>query len=385
MSNKIRLGILGGGGDSLIGVLHRIASAMYDKYQVVGGVFNPIWEENIGFSEKIGLPTNRIYIDFDTMIAEELKLPVNERMQVVSILTPNFLHFPMAKKLLENGFNVICEKPMTTTFEEAKILYKTLKMAKTVFAVTYTYTGYPMVRQMREMVKEGALGKIQKIDAQYYQGWINPIIHNKEKRSTTWRLNPEKSGISCCVGDIGTHAFDMLEYVSGLKIESILADLNYLYEDNKMDIDGTILLRCSNHVKGVICTSQIATGEENSFIVKIYGERAGLKWEQENPNYLYLMEDGKPLRVLKPGHSYNSELSLDGTKLPPGHPEGIFDSMGNIYKGVAKAINKEPYDHGEYPTIIDGVRGMNFIEKAVESHQKGNVWVNIENVEDENN
>ena len=381
MSNKIRLGILGGGGDSLIGVLHRIASAMYDKYQVVGGVFNPIWEENIGFAEKIGLPTNRIYIDFDTMIAEELKLPVNERMQVVSILTPNFLHFPMAKKLLENGFNVICEKPMTTTFEEAKILYKTLKMAKTVFAVTYTYTGYPMVRQMREMVREGALGKIQKIDAQYYQGWINPIIHNKEKRSSTWRLNPEKSGISCCVGDIGTHAFDMLEYISGLKIEFILADLNYLYEDNKMDIDGTILLRCSNHVKGVICTSQIATGEENSFIIKIYGERAGLKWEQENPNYLYLMEDGKPLRVLKPGHSYNSELSLDGTKLPPGHPEGIFDSMGNIYKGVAKAINKEPYDHGEYPTIIDGVRGMNFIEKAVESHQKGNVWVNIENVE----
>lgn len=381
MAAKIRLGILGGGGDSLIGVLHRIASAMYDKYQVVGGVFNPIWEENIGFAEKIGLPTNRVYIDFDTLIAEELKLPVNERMQVVSILTPNFLHFPMAKKLLENGFHVICEKPMTTTYEEAKVLYETLKMAKTVFAVTYTYTGYPMVRQMRELVKEGALGKIQKVDAQYYQGWINPIIHDKEKRSTTWRLNPEKSGISCCIGDIGTHAFDMLEYVSGLRIESVLADLNYLYEDNKMDIDGTVLLRCTNNVKGLICASQIATGEENSFVVKIYGERAGLKWEQENPNYLYLMEDGKPLRLLKPGHSYNSELSLDGTKLPPGHPEGIFDSMGNIYKGVAKAINKEPYDHGEYPTIIDGVRGMNFIEKAVESHQKGNVWVNIEHVE----
>ena len=380
MGAKIRLGILGGGGDSLIGVLHRVASTMYDKYQLVGGVFNPVWEENIGFAEKIGLPTNRVYVDFDTLIAEELKLPVNERMQVVSILTPNFLHFPMAKQLLVNGFNVICEKPMTTTYEEAKILHQTLKMANTVFSVTYTYTGYPMVRQIREMVKEGVLGKIQKVDAQYYQGWINPIIHDKEKRSTTWRLNPEKSGISCCVGDIGTHAFDMLEYISGLKIESVLADLNYLYEDNKMDIDGTVLLRCSNNAKGVICTSQIATGEENSFIVKIYGEKAGLKWEQENPNFLYLMEDGKPLRLLKPGHGYNSKLSLDGTKLPPGHPEGIFDSMGNIYKGVAKAINKEPYDHGEYPTIIDGVRGMNFIEKAVESHQKGNVWVNIENV-----
>lgn len=381
MSNKIRLGILGGGGDSLIGVLHRVASAMYDKYQIVGGVFNPNWEENIGFAMKIGLPINRIYKDFDTLIEEELKLPENERMQVMSILTPNFLHFPMANKLLENGFHVICEKPMTTTYEEAKILNATLKKAKTVFAVTYTYTGYPMVRQMREMILNGELGNIQKVDAQYYQGWINPIIHDKAKRLSTWRLNPEKSGISCCIGDIGTHAFDMIEFVSGIKIESILADLNYLYSDNKMDIDGTVLLRGSNNVKGVICTSQIATGEENSFIVKVYGDKAGLKWEQENPNYLYLMEDGKPLRVLKPGHSYNSDLALDGTKLPPGHPEGIFDSMGNIYKGVAKAINKEPYNQGEYPTIVDGVRGMNFIEKAVESHQKGNIWVKIENLD----
>ena len=299
-------------------------------------------------------------------------------MQVVSILTPNFLHFPMAKKLLENGFNVICEKPMTTSYEEAKILKDTLKKSNSILAVTYTYTGYPMVRQMREMISQGVIGKVQKIDVQYYQGWINPIIHDKEKRANTWRLNPEKSGISCCIGDIGTHAFDMIEYVSGIKVKSVLADLNYLYEDNKMDIDGTVLIRCNENVKGVIRTSQIATGEENNFTVKIYGEKAGLKWEQENPNYLYLLEGGKPINILKPGHSYNSELSLEGTKLPPGHPEGIFDSMGNIYKGIAKAIKKEPYNSGEFPTIIDGVRGMNFIEKAVESHQKGNVWVSIE-------
>lgn len=380
MSSKIKLGILGGGGDSLIGVLHRVASAMYDRYELVGGVFNPAHEESIKFAKKIGIPTNRVYEDIEVLISEELKLPQEERMQVVSILTPNFLHYPMAKKLLENGFNVICEKPMTTTYEEAKDLYQTLQLAKTVFAVTYTYTGYPMIRQMRKMIQQGAIGTVQKIDAQYYQGWINPIIHDPEQRSTTWRLDPEKSGISCCIGDIGTHAFDMLEFVSGLKIESVLADLNYLYEDNKMDIDGTVLLRCSNGVKGLISASQIATGEENSFIVKVYGDKAGLKWEQENPNYLYLMEDGHPMRVLKPGHSYNSELSLDGTKLPPGHPEGIFDSMGNIYKGVAKAINNEPYDHGEFPTIVDGVRGMDFIEKAVESHLNGNVWVKIDEV-----
>ena len=378
MGSKIRLGILGGGGDSLIGVLHRIASSMYDQYDLIGGVFNPKWEENIGFAEKIGIPTNRIYKDFDTLIKEEMRLPLAERMQVISILTPNFLHFPMAKKLLENGFNVICEKPMTTSYEEAKILESTLKMAQTVFAVTYTYTGYPMIRQMREMIAKGDIGKVQKIDVQYYQGWINPIIHDKEKRANTWRLDPKKGGISCCIGDIGTHAFDMIEYVSGVKITSILADLNYLYADNQMDIDGTVLIHCSNSVKGVIRTSQIATGEENNFTVKIYGEKAGLKWEQENPNYLYLLEDGQPLRVLKPGHSYNSALSLDGTKLPPGHPEGIFDSMGNIYKGVARAIRKEPYDHGEFPTLIDGLRGMSFIEKAVESHKNGNIWVKIE-------
>ncbi len=378
MSSKIRLGILGGGGDSLIGVLHRVASSMYDQFQIVGGVFNPVWEENIGFAEKIGLATNRVYKDFDTLIAEEIKLPKVERMQVVSVLTPNFLHFPMAKKLLENGFHVICEKPMTTTYEEAKILLHTQQMSNLIVAVTYTYTGYPMIRQMKKMIAKGDIGNVQKIDAQYYQGWINPIIHDKEKRDNIWRLNPEKSGISCCIGDIGTHAFDMIEYVTELKVKSVLADLNYLYRDNKMDIDGTVLVRCSENVKGVIRTSQIATGEENNFTVQIYGDKAGLKWEQENPNYLYFLEDGKPIQVLKPGHIYNSELSLEGSKLPPGHPEGIFDSMGNIYKGIAKAIKNEAYDSAEFPTIIDGLRGMNFIEKTIQSHQNGNVWVKLD-------
>jgi predicted dehydrogenase len=378
MSSKIKLGILGGGGDSLIGVLHRVASSMYDRYEIVGGVFNVDLQESINFAEEIGIPTNRIYKDLDSLISEESKLPEDERIEVISILTPNFLHFPMAKQLLENGFNVICEKPMTTTYEEAKILEETLKKSQTIFAVTYTYTGYPMVRQMREMIHAGEIGKVQKVDVQYYQGWINPIIHDSDKRANTWRLDPNKSGISCCVGDIGTHAFDMVEYVTGLEVQEILADLNFLYKDNVMDIDGTVLLRFSEYVKGVLRSSQIATGEENNFTVKIYGEKAGLKWEQENPNYLYLLQDGEPMKVLKPGHSYNSELSLSGTKLPPGHPEGIFDSMGNIYKGVAKAIKKEEYHPAEFPTLKDGKRGMNFIEKAIESHQKGNVWVKID-------
>ncbi len=220
--SKIRLGILGGGGDSLIGVVHRIASQMFDKYQIVGGVFNPNWKENYEFAKKIDLPTDRIYKDFENLIVEELKLSEDKRMQVISILTPNFLHYPMAKKLIENGFNVICEKPLTTTYNEALELKKLQKEKNCVFAVTYTYTGYPMVRQMKQMISDGILGKIQKIDIQYYQGWINPIIHDKNKRANTWRLNPEKSGISCCIGDIGTHAFNMLEYVTNLKISKLL-------------------------------------------------------------------------------------------------------------------------------------------------------------------
>ena len=375
---RIRLGILGGGGDSLIGVLHRVAAYMYDKYEIVGGVFNPEWEKNIGFAEEIGLPTDRIYLDFEKLIEEELKLPASSRMQVVSVLTPNFLHYPMAKKLIENGFSVICEKPMTMTYDEAKEIKELLANTDLTFAVTYTYTGYPMVREMRHLIANGKIGEIQKVDVQYYQGWINPIIHDREKRASTWRLDPEKSGISCCIGDIGTHAFDMVEYVTGQKIKSLLADLNYLYEDNLMDIDGTILLRLSDTTKGVLRASQIASGEENNLRIWVYGKEGGLRWEQENPNFLEFLPDDGAKQVLTRGQAYNSEISLDGTKIPQGHPEGIFDSMGNIYKGVAKAISGEPYDEGEFPTVIDGTRGMDFIEKAVASHKEGNVWKNLD-------
>ncbi|WP_339653021.1 Gfo/Idh/MocA family oxidoreductase [uncultured Maribacter sp.] len=378
MPKKIRLGILGGGGDSLIGVLHRVASHINDNYQITGAVFNPDFEANVDFAKEIDVPLNRIYKDFDTLIEEELKLPEDERIQVCSILTPNFLHYPMAKKLLDNGFHVICEKPMTTSLAEAKDLQKSHQKSGTVFALTHTYTGYPMVRQMREMIKAGALGKIHKVDAVYYQGWINTIIHDKEKRSTVWRLDPKKAGISSCMGDIGVHAFNLVEYTTGLTVNELLCDFNYLYEDNKMDVDGTVLIRMSDHVKGVIRGSQVATGEENGLAISIYGEKGAFRWEQERPNFLYKLSDTEPTQVYKPGHAYNSELSLDGTKLPAGHPEGIFDSMANIYKGAARAIRGEKYNDGEFPTMKDGVRGMNFIEATVDSHKNGNTWVALE-------
>ena len=378
MPEKIKLAIVGGGGESLIGVLHRVASHINDNYKIVAAVFNPDYEVSMAFAKEIDIPLDRIYKDFDTMVEEEVKLPENQRIQVCSVLTPNFLHYPMAKKLLDNGFHVICEKPMTMDYAEAKSLQESYEKSGKVFALTHTYTGYPMVRQMREMIKAGALGKIQKVDARYYQGWINPIIHNEEKRSSVWRLDPKKAGISSCMGDIGVHAFNMVEYTTGLEVKSILCDFNYIYDDNQMDVDGTVLVRFDEHIKGVIRASQVATGEENGLAIRIYGEKGAFVWEQEKPNFLYCYEEGKPLQIYKPGHPYNSEFSLDGTKLPPGHPEGIFDSMANIYLGTARAIRGESQNDGAFPTMRDGVRGMNFIEATVESHKKGNIWVDLD-------
>ena len=378
MSNKIKLGFVGGGNDSLIGVLHKVAAVMFDRYHLIGGVFSSNKEVNVKTANDLGLDQSRIYNDFEEMIDAESKIDLSEKIEAVCILTPNFLHFPMAKKFLENGFHIICEKPLSISLKQAQEL-KSIKDSKNlVFAVTHTYTGYPMVRQMTKMISQGIIGDIQRVDSTYFQGWINDIIHDKDKRNSTWRLNPEVSGISSCLADIGTHAFNMLELVCGMKVKKILADLNNLYEDNPLDIDVSVLVRMENGCKGTIRSTQIATGLENNLNISVYGSKGSLSWEQENPNYLYYYTNDKPLQVLKPGHPYNSKISLDGTKLPAGHPEGIFDAMGNIYRGVARAIRGEKNEKGEFPTIEEGVRGMDFIEKAVKSNENGNIWLELE-------
>ena len=378
MSNKIKLGFVGGGNDSLIGVLHKVAAVMFDRYHLVGGVFSSNKEVNVKTADDLGLDQSRIYNDFEEMIHAESKVDLSEKIEAVCILTPNFLHFPMAKKFLENGFHVICEKPLSISLSEAQELKSIKDSNNLVFAVTHTYTGYPMVRQMTQMISQGIIGDIQRVDSTYFQGWINDIIHDKDKRNSTWRLNPEVSGISSCLADIGTHAFNMLELVCGMKVKKILADLNNLYEDNPLDIDVSVLVRMENGCKGTIRSTQIATGLENNLNISVYGSKGSLSWEQENPNYLYYYTNDKPLQVLKPGHPYNSKISLDGTKLPAGHPEGIFDAMGNIYRGVARAIRGEKNEKGEFPTIEEGVRGMDFIEKAVKSNENGNIWLELE-------
>ncbi|MEO9966566.1 MAG: Gfo/Idh/MocA family oxidoreductase [Reichenbachiella sp.] len=375
-TGRIKLGMLGGGEGAFIGIAHRIAAYMGEKYELVGGAFDVDYQRGMAFAETLELNQSRVYPDVQSLIEKENELPADQRMEVVSIVTPNFLHFPMAKSLLEGGFHVICEKPMTMTVAEAEELDHLVSQTGKQFCLTHTYTGYPMVRQMKSMIASGQIGEIQRVDVQYYQGWINPVIHDTEKRKSVWRLDPAKSGISCCMGDIGLHAFNLAEYVTGSEIDQVLADLNYLYDDNTLDVDGTVLIRMGQ-AKGVIRSSQIATGEENNLTIQVYGKTGALKWQQEQPTVLTWLTEDQPAQILKPGNSYNSKLAMDSTKMAPGHPEGIFDAMGNLYLGLAKAIRNLPVQSGEYPTVTDGLRGMKFIEKVVLSHREDNIWITI--------
>jgi len=374
---KIKWALLGGGADSLIGSVHRIAAGMGDDYQLVGGVFNTDVDVARQFARDLELDPSRTYPDVDALVAGERARAEADRVKVVTVATPNYLHYEMASKLIHGGFHVICEKPVTSTAAEAQALATLLQARQQIFAVTHTYTGYPLVRQMRGMIAAGMIGPIQKVDAQYYQGWINAVIHDPAKRKTVWRLDPKKGGQSCCVGDIGVHAFNLIEYTTGLQVQQALSDIDTLYPDNTLDVDGTILLRFGQGVKGVLCSSQIATAEENNLRLAVYGRTGGLKWAQENPNQLEFLQEGKPLTILKPGYDFLVPQAREATKLPPGHPEGFFDAMGNIYRGVAKAINGQPVDPGAYPGIDAGVRGMRFVEAVLKSSRSGNIWVPV--------
>jgi predicted dehydrogenase len=375
---KIKLGMIGGGIGAFIGDTHRRASRICNDFELVCGVFDADFQKSREFAKREGIAEDRCYESVESMIKGEKARLAGDRIEACSIVTPNYLHFPFAKLLLENGIHVMCEKPMTMTVAEAEELAKIVETRKLTFALTHTYTGYPMVRQMREMIKSGILGTIQRVDAQYYQGWVNSIIHGTDSRITgVWRFDPSQSGVSSCMGDIGVHAFNMIEYTTGLRIKQVLSDLNNIKEGFKMDLDGTVLLRFDNGLKGVIRSTQVAAGEENNHTIAVYGSKASLKWGQENPNYLYLLSDSEPTKVLKPAHGYNSEFAEKSHTMPSGHPEGIYEAVANIYKGMAKSIRGEVFVPGEFPTVHDGVRGMKFIHAVVNSDKNGNTWVNL--------
>ena len=375
---KIKMGMIGGGIGAFIGDAHRRASRICNEFELAGGVFDVDYEKSKEFAAKEGISPDRCYKTVDAMIKAELAKPADERIQVVSIVTPNALHYPHAKKFLTNGFHLVCEKPMTLTVQEAVDLEKLVAKTGLTFALTHTYTGYPMVRQMREMIAKGVLGTIQRIDAQYYQGWINAIIHGTGSRITgIWRLDPKHAGISSCMGDIGVHAFNLIEYTTGLEIKEVLSDLNPVKEGIKLDLDGTVLVRFSKKLKGVIRASQVCGGLENDIIISVYGSKASLRWGQENPNYLYMFSDTEPTKVYKPAHGYNEKMAEEGQTMPAGHPEGIYEALANIYKGVSKSIRGQKFTPGEFPTVHDGVRGMKFIHSVVNSNAKGNIWVKL--------
>lgn len=375
---KIRMGMIGGGFGAFIGDAHRRASRICNDYELVGGIFDIDNKKSKQFAAQEGIPAERCYENIDSLIKTELGMPADRRMEVVSIVTPNALHYPFAVKLLQNGFHLVCEKPMTMTVKEALDLEKMVAEKKLTFALTHTYSGYPMVRQMRELISKGLLGTIQRIDAQYYQGWINSIIHGGESRITgVWRLDPKQAGVSSCMGDIGVHAFNLIEYTTGLEIKEVLSDLSTVKDDVALDLDGTVMLRFGKNLKGVIRASQVCGGEENCITLAVYGSKASLKWAQENPNYLYMLSDSEPAKIYKPAHGYNEKMAESGHTMPAGHPEGIYEALANIYKGAAKSIRGEKFTPGEFPTVHDGVRGMKFIHSAVQSNKMGNIWVEI--------
>jgi predicted dehydrogenase len=375
---KIKMGMIGGGIGAFIGDAHRRASRICNDFELVGGVFDSDYEKSKQFAKNEDINPERCYKSVDDLIKAESSLAADNRMQVVSIVTPNSLHYPFAKSLLSAGFHLVCEKPMTMTVSEAEELEKLVAEKKLTFALTHTYTGYPMIRQMRDLITKGLLGTIQRIDAQYYQGWINSIIHGTGSRITgVWRLDPKYAGASSCMGDIGVHAFNLIEYTTALEVKEVLSDLNPVKEDIQLDLDGTVLLRFSKNLKGVIRASQVCGGEENNLTIAVYGSKASLKWAQENPNYLYMLSDSEPTKIFKPAHGFNDQLAESSHTMPSGHPEGIYEALANIYKGMAKSIRGQKFTPGEFPTVHDGVRGMKFIHSVVDSNKGGNIWIKL--------
>jgi len=383
MRQKIRMGMIGGGKDAFIGAVHRIAANMDGLIELCCGALSIHPETAIESGKMLFLPEDRIYLSYEEMIKKESELPVNERIHFVTIVTPNFAHFAPAMMALEHGFNVVIEKPMTLTLEEAKQLQQKVEETGLTLCLTHTYSGYPMVKQAKEMVKDGVLGKIRKIIVEYPQGWLSTLSEREGNAQAAWRTDPKKSGKSGCIGDIGTHAGHLAEYISGLKITQICADLNIVVEGRTIDDDGNILLKFDNGANGVLIASQIAAGEENALNIRIYGEKGGLEWFQHEPNTLLVKWLNKPTEIYRAGSGYLGDFAKHNTRTPGGHPEGLLEAFANIYRNFAltldaKLNNETPTPQMlDFPNVNDGVRGMALIENAVASSASEQKWHNF--------
>jgi predicted dehydrogenase len=371
---KLRAGIVGGGQGAFIGAIHRIAAELDDEAELVAGAMSSDPQRARASAEAWYL--KRSYDSFKDMAEAEAKL--SDGIDFVMITTPNHMHFPVAKVFLEQGIHVVCDKPMTLTLEEAQELVKLVENSKVVFALTHTYTGYPTVRHARDMVQRGELGTIRKVLVEYVQEWLLDAVELSGNKQAVWRTDPARSGIAGAVGDIGTHAANLLEFIGGVNITSLCADLTTFIEGRRLDDDANMLLRLENGAKGMLTCSQIAAGEENNLTIRVYGSKAGLEWHQMEPNTLLFKPHGQPQQLLRTGLPYMSEVAQAATRTPAGHPEGYLEAFANLYKmAIAdiRRVESGQQAQGGYPTVYDGLRGMQFIYKAVESSQKGAVWV----------
>ena len=378
MDRKLRMGMIGGGAGSFIGDVHRKAASIDGMIELVSGAFSSSAEKSMASGKALFLPENRCYGSFEEMISKEKELPENVRMDFVSIVTPNYMHFPPAKMALKNGFHVVCDKPMTLTLEEATELEKIVEKSGKLFALTHNYTGHPLVKQAKAMVANGDIGNIRKVQVQYLQGWLSTSVEKTGQKQASWRVDPKKSGIGGALGDIGTHAENLVEYITGLSIDELAADLGRFGEGRILDDDGNLLLRMENGAKGIMSISQIALGEENNLAIRVYGEKGSLEWHQENPNQLITHSLEKPVKIFTPNGNDLYEEALNVSRIPAGHPEGYLEAFATIYKNFATHLNAinngETIKNPDYPTVKDGVRGMRFIYAAVKSDKNNASW-----------
>lgn len=372
--------MIGGGIDAFIGAIHRLAFNMDGQVEMVAGALSIYPEMAKKSGEVLYLDPSRTYTDYEDMINKESKMPEDKRLDFITIVTPNFAHFAPAMMALDHGFNVVIEKPMTFTLEEAKELKKKVEETGLVLCLTHTYSGYPMVKQAKAMVKKGELGKIRKVIVEYPQGWLSKLSEREGNAQAAWRTDPKKSGKSGSMGDIGTHAAHLAEYITGLKITKLCADLNTMVEGRMLDDDGNVLLKFDNGSAGVLIATQIAAGEENALRIRVYGEKGGLEWFQHEPNTLWVKWLEAPMQVYRTGSAYLHEASKHNTRTPAGHPEGYIEAFANIYKNFvetlqAKIEGREPSPLSlDFPTAEDGVRGMAFIDNVVESAKSDKKW-----------
>jgi predicted dehydrogenase len=383
MNRKLRMGMVGGGKDAFIGAIHRLAANMDGLIELSCGALSINPEIAVASGEALFLPKDRTYLTFEEMIKAEAALPADKRIDFVTIVTPNFAHFAPAKMALEHGFNVVIEKPITFSLEEAKELKQVLDKTGLTLCLTHTYSGYPLVKQIKAMIKEGQLGKIRKVWVEYPQGWLSKLSEREGNAQAAWRTDPKKSGKSSVMGDIGTHAAHLAEYVTGSKITDVCAELNTMVEGRVLDDDGAVMLKFDNGAKGVLMASQVAAGEENGIRIRVYGEKGGVEWYQHEPNTLLVKWLDKPTQIYRAGGNnghYLSPMATHNCRTPAGHPEGYLEAFANIYRNFALTLGCKidgttpTAEMLDFPGIEDGLRGMAFIDNVVASSQSDKKW-----------